>query len=615
MSDIFDDRLRQLAALFPEAFADGVLDLDGLRASLGLAAPSGPERFSFTWAGKQASLQLLQSPSRATLVPASEISSPSDGVFIAGDNLEVLRLLYKPYFGRVRLIYIDPPYNTGSDFVYRDNYADPLDAYLRLTGQADAAGNWLTSNPETGGRFHSAWLSMMYPRLFVARQLLRDDGVICVSIDDHELPHLRLLMNEIFGETCFKNTIIVRRGVKSVQAQFENVDALAVGHEYIVVYAKSPEARFRHLRLPLDEPKPGGWNNHWRGTERPTMRYELFGITPDRGQWRWSHARSLRAVEAYRRLAADLGPNPSQAEIDEWWRAEGARLGGEVDLLRLSKTGKPEHYVPPTETRLGSDLWADLSPRGNADLEALLGQKVFDNPKPVALIRRLVEWITGPQGGDLVLDFFAGSCATAQAVMEANADDGGDRRWIMVQIPEPLRSPVLLPHPQPISQGEREEDELQTIADIGLARIRAVIERMENPAGVRVFRLAASHFREWQPPEDGDPARYAESLAKAVDPLLPGWTDAGVLYEVALREGLGLDLQIETIPLPGQPDSPLYRIVDRQQVFYLSLADDLTGVAGLETLIPPGARFICRDAALDDTTAARLALYCRLKTI
>ena len=209
--DVLADQVARLRGLFPEVFAEGKIDFDKLRATLGAAVDSGPGRFSFTWAGKDDAISVLQTPSRATLTPCPEESVNFDATgnaFIEGDNLEVLKLLYKPYFGRVKLVYIDPPYNTGQDFVYPDNYADPLKTYLEMTGQADTDGNRLTSNPETSGRYHSSWLSMMYPRLFLARQLLRDDGVICVSIDDHEVHHLRMLMNEVFGDENFVATVL-----------------------------------------------------------------------------------------------------------------------------------------------------------------------------------------------------------------------------------------------------------------------------------------------------------------------------------------------------------------------------------------------------------------------
>jgi hypothetical protein len=322
---------------------------------------------------------------------------------------------------------------------------------------------------------------MMYPRLFLARDLLRDDGVIFVSIDDNELHHLRLLLNELFGEACFKNCVILRRGIKSVQAQFDTLDALAVGHEYVLIYARHGETRLNKLHVPRDEAKPGTWNNHWRGTDRPTLRYELFGITPAHGQWRWSRARSLQAVANYERLLTEVNTGaPSQEQIDAWY----ARQADHLDLLRLSRTGKPEHYVPPSETRLGSDLWTDLSPRGSTDLQALFGDgaKVFDNPKPVALVRRMLSFATRAHESDLVLDFFAGSGTTAQAVLEANAEDGGNRRFLLVQRPETL----------PADAGARRFG-CETIADLTRERVRRVLaaNQQQHVQQRRLPRLSA----------------------------------------------------------------------------------------------------------------------------
>ncbi len=234
--DIIAEQIDRLKGLFPEAVSEGKVDFEMLKAVLGEIVDDHAERYSFTWAGKRDAIRLLQIPSRATLKPCPEESvdwETTGNIFIEGENLEVLKLLYKSYAGRVKMIYIDPPYNTGKEFIYTDNFTDSLKTYLNLTNQADSEGNLLTSNPETSGRYHSAWLSMMYPRLFVARQLLRDDAVIFVSIDDHELPNLRCLMNEIFGEENFIATVIWQK----VYAPKNSAKYFSEDHDYIVVYA------------------------------------------------------------------------------------------------------------------------------------------------------------------------------------------------------------------------------------------------------------------------------------------------------------------------------------------------------------------------------------------
>lgn len=463
-----------LKALYPDAFVDGRIDWEKVRKLAGDSVDGWPERYSFTWPGKRQALGLMQAPVQSTLIPAPDESinfKTTQHLFLEGDNLAALKMLKKDYVGQVKMIYIDPPYNTRGDFVYVDNFADSVDNYLKLTGQKDGEGKLLSRDPEIDGRYHAAWLSMMLPLLSLARELLREDGAIFVSIDDHELYHLRMLMNEVFGEECFKNCIILPRGAKSVQAQFETVDSLAVGHEYVVMYAKSPAARFKKLQIPLASAKGGAWNNHWRGTNRPTMRYELFGISPSSGQWRWSRERSFRAIQAYQRMCDELGGESqvvTQQQIDQWYRRESYRTGKRVDLLRLSAVGKPEHYVPPKKTKLGSDLWVDLSSGGSAELKAILGCKAFDNPKPRELIKRMLTFVTGPHSGDIVLDFFAGSATTAQAVLEANREDGGNRRFILIQLPEPLDHPEFL-----------------TIAEVGKERLRRVIAGLENESKKR----------------------------------------------------------------------------------------------------------------------------------
>jgi len=238
-ADWLAEQTGRLRELFPEAFTEGKVDFDKLRAALGEEVDSRPERYSFSWAGKRDSIRLLQTPSRATLIPCPEKSvnfEHTGNIFIEGDNLEVLKLLYKSYFGRVKMIYIDPPYNTGHDFIYPDNFTDPLDTYLKLTGQKDSDGNLLASNPETNGRYHSAWLSMMYPRLFLARQLLDNDGVIFASIDDVELADLILLMNEVFGEEN-RVGIISWKNVTDNNPTLINKD-----NEFILCYARSKAA-------------------------------------------------------------------------------------------------------------------------------------------------------------------------------------------------------------------------------------------------------------------------------------------------------------------------------------------------------------------------------------
>jgi adenine-specific DNA-methyltransferase len=448
-----------------------------------MESPGQAERYELNWVGKHAAQHLAQTPPDARLVAAD--GTPFDGddgqshYFIAGDNLRALKLLLPTFHERIKLIYIDPPYNTGNTFVYPDRFAARLGTYMKHTGQRAQDAAAFMSTPEAAGRFHSAWLSMMYPRLVIARQLLRDDGAIFISIGPEEIHHLLLLLHEIFGTACFKNIIVIRRGMKSVQAQFATIGALSRGHEYVVFFAKTPQARFTKLLIaaaPAPKTAPlGQWNNHWRGTDRHTMRYTIFGITPERGQWRWSEARSLEAIANYRRLCDDLGAtHPEQHAIDQWVRHQQTATEKKVGLLRLSRRGHPEHYVPPTAGRLASDLWIDIKTNGPAQLRQIFGDvKLFDTPKSCDLLLRLLHFAAGPH--DVILDFFAGSSTSAQAVLTANAADGGTRRFICAQDPVPLPAPVTL----------ADGTTLRTIADIGRERIRrvsALLTATDSPA-------------------------------------------------------------------------------------------------------------------------------------
>ena len=344
-----------------------------------------------------------------------------DNLIIHGDNLHALKALLPRYANRVKCIYIDPPYNTGNEgWIYNDNVNSPL------------MQQWLTENTPVDNEDleqHDKWLCMMWPRLHLFKELLSDDGVIFISIDDNEQHHLRMLMNEIFTERNFRNVISVRRGVKSVQAQFEYVDRLNVGSEYILFFSKSPDMKFPHLTVDLDENKVGSWNNHWRGTDRPTMRYDLMGTTPETGQWRWKEERSLTAIENYKRLLDECGSDPTQAEIDEWWFAQSPE---KPDLLRMSTTNRPEHYVPPSDKRIVSSLWTDLIVNESASLTKTLGID-FPNPKRTDLIKRIINYATAGDENAIVLDSFAGSGTTAHAVLDLNKEDSGNRKFILIE--------------------------------------------------------------------------------------------------------------------------------------------------------------------------------------
>jgi adenine-specific DNA-methyltransferase len=606
--DVSEGQVAKLRELFPEVFVEGKIDFDKLKVTLGAAAESGPGRFHFSWAGKDDAVSLLQTPSAGTLVPCPEESinfETTANVFIDGDNLEVLKLLFKPYFGRVKLIYIDPPYNTGQDFVYPDNYADPLKTYLQITGQADAEGNLLTSNPETSGRYHSTWLSMMYPRLFLARQLLREDGLISVSIDDHEIHHLRILMNEIFGEENFIATCVWQKRYSR-----ENRGIIGDVHDYLVFYARDIDryAEVRNL-LPLDDESRSHYRNPnndpngpWQSVSlsaqgyRPNQMYKIIAPngtvhTPPSGRC-WSLTEpEYRKLESAGRILFGADGNGVPRVI---------RYLSEVEGL-VPWTWWPHEEVGHTD-------------EAKKEIHSIFGkEEAFDTPKPVRLMKRVLEIGTKQNENDLVLDFFAGSGTLAQAVLELNHADGGNRKFVMVQLPEPTGN-----------------KEFATIADIGKGRISRIIKKLEEEAkgkldlsdqkapedrGLKVFKLATPNIQQWKLDGDRDPETYAQELSLFTDPLVAGWKPDNVIWEVALREGFSLNTRFAPRDLAN--GNKIYDVTDPDtgQKFMICLDDkilvDLSKHCGLtlEDL------FVCRDVALDDSAAANLALQCRLKTI
>ena len=626
--DLVAERVQQLQALFPDVMTEGGVDFDKLRTALGDSVNGEPERYSFTWAGKRDAIRLLQIPSRATLLPAPDESVNWDEtkhLSIEGDNLEVLKLLYKAYFGRVKMIYIDPPYNTGNDFVYPDKFTDPLDTYLRITGQRDENGNGLTSNPETSGRYHSAWLSMMYPRLFAARRLLRDDGVIFVSIDDHEVYHLRMLMNEIFGEENFV-TQLAWQSRRSIQ----NDTDISVNHEYVVVYAKARRQSDRRL-------KPGNadtWYTAPGFAAYPLPLSPSKFANPDndpRGPWKGDpfDAPGIRRNLAY----PIINPNTEEERLPppgRHWRMEEQKYRQLLADGRIvfGKTGTagPQLKVFYDELREFGQVentWFDGAragtvTRGTQEVQELFeGRAIFDFPKPPDLIRLLLRITT--KRDDLILDFFAGSCSTAQAVLELNREDDGARRFIMVQLPEPT----------PEGSTARQQG-FGTIADIGKERIRRVAAKLQDEQngrldlrgdaapedlGFRVFKLNESHYRRWTGLDTRDAEHYAERMELFIDPLLDGWQPEGVIWEVAIKEGYGLTARIE--PVPGITTNTVTRVTDPGTgQFFLICLDDALDPATVEALnLSVDDLFICRDVALDDTLMANLALNCRFKTI
>lgn len=525
--NITADNITKLKSLFPEAFSEGSIDFDVLKQLLGANVDEKEERYGLNWHGKRQARQLALTPSRGTLRPCKDESVDwhnTKNLMIEGDNLEVLKLLQKSYAGKIKLIYIDPPYNTGQDFIYSDDYRDNLSKYLNFTGQV-INGNKISTNTETSGRFHTSWLNMMYPRLKLAKNLLHSDGFIFVSIDSHEVSNLKIIMDDIFGEECYRNTIAVRRGIKNVQAQFEDVSALSQGHEYILLYSKNSLSRLPKLSQSHLEQKPGKWDTFWRGTDRPTMRYELFGITPEKGQWRWEKNRTAEAIENYRFF---LEKKSQQMSLDDWFFDNLTSTNKKLNFVRKNDEDVVQYYVPPSDGKILSDNWMDISLSGN--------ETIFDTEKNTDLLERIINWICR-SSNDIVLDFFAGSGTTGHAVLKSNSKNNSNIHYMLIQLPEPSN-----------------KSEFMTISELTKYRLIESGKKVKdgNPdwngdVGFRVFKLDTSNIRPWE--------ATAESLSEQIDayvsPILEGRSEEDLLTELMLKRGIDLSVNIETRQFDG----------------------------------------------------------------
>lgn len=342
-----------------------------------------------------------------------EEDNGSENMIIHGDNLLALKSLLPKYEGRIKCIYIDPPYNTGNEnWVYNDNVNDPqIQRWLhQVVGKE---GEDLSR--------HDKWLCMMYPRLKLLQRLLAEDGVIFISIDVFEYAHLKCIMDEIFGIANFRNCIAVRRGIKNVQAQFEEVQALSLGHEYIYLYSKNTQAKLPKLSKPLELAKAGKWDTFWRGTDRPTMRYRIFDALPTSGQWRWEENRTRKAMKNY---DIYISKYADKISLDDFFIEHLMATNEKLDFVRKNENGVIQYYVPPQTGKLLSDNWMDILLSGS-----FAG---FDTEKNVLLIQRIIDWIVRP--GEIILDSFAGSGTTAHAVLNMNKADGGNRKFICIEM-------------------------------------------------------------------------------------------------------------------------------------------------------------------------------------
>jgi adenine-specific DNA-methyltransferase len=542
--DIAEENIQKLKQLFPEVFTESKVDFEKLKQVLGEYVEDSNERYNFTWNGKGRALRLSQTPSLGTLRPCKEESKDWDttqNLYIEGDNLEVLKLLQKSYYGKVKMIYIDPPYNTGKDFVYKDDFHDSLENYKRITGQVDGNGKAISTNTETSGRYHTDWLNMMYPRLRLARNLLTDDGVIFISIDDNEVHNLRKICDEVFGEDNFINCFIWNCSTAGgIRPKFASKT-----HEYILFYAMNKEY-LPTLTAPLSEQAKKMYTNQdskglyrnkdfvFRNTSN-NINQKYFIKCPDGEYVQPKEGYIYRFIKS---------------------RFEEALKNDEVTFIKtnagplLTEDGEQAHWNIYIKKYLGDGMGAPstLIPKemmsiynvGTQCVQTLFnGSRVFENVKPVDVIYYFLKMASNEDS--IVLDFFSGSATTAHAVMQLNAEDGGNRKFIMVQLPEPTDE-----------KSEAYKAGYMNICEIGKERIRRAGEKIKEEnkdkenienldVGFKVLKLDTSNIRKWQP----DYENLEQSLLEYVDNYVEGRTELDVVYEIMLKYGLDLTYPVD----------------------------------------------------------------------
>ena len=558
--DIAARKRLELKQLFPEVFTetrkdDGTIveavDFERLKTALGEFSDileRQRERYGMVWPGKNECQKIIQQPSLATLKPDRDESvnfNETDNLFIEGDNLEVLKLLQKSYYGKVKMIYIDPPYNTGNDFVYPDDYSESLDTYLKYAGLADDEGKKFESkaNVKDSARFHTQWLSMMYPRLYLAKNLLHENGAIFISIDDNEITNLRNLCNEVFGEENFYCSFVWQRR----SGAMDSVDNVSQDHEYVVCYAKTKSklngiARtYKKYSNPDNDPR-GPWilDNLSAGKAGGDVHYPIIDpatgneyLPPEGRYWPYNRETMKRKI--------------SEGRIIFPKKPEGRPM-----LKRFSREAKSESVPVSTWLRKRGDkatansIFSALNTEGTKESQNILGGKYFSHPKPTQLIKSLTTQILEPK--DIVVDFFAGSCSSADAVLNLNQEDGGNRKFIMVQLPEPCSE-----------DSEAAKAGFKTIADIGKERIRRVIRKIESEQkgqlnledkpkpdlGFKVFKLARSNFKVWDSEPKNDTEAIKKQIELNIDHIDPKASQEDILYELLLKAGFPLTAKIE----------------------------------------------------------------------
>ncbi|MFN2099620.1 site-specific DNA-methyltransferase [Altererythrobacter sp. MF3-039] len=614
--DVAARKRADLKRLFPEVFDENKIDLDQLCRVMGDWIDEGSERFGLTWPGKAACMKVIQAPATGALRPDREESvnfDDSENVFVEGDNLEVLKLLQKAYFGKIKMIYIDPPYNTGREFIYPDKYAENLDTYLKYSGQADEEGQRFSTNSEHSGRFHSRWLNMLYPRLYLAKNLLSEDGFIFVSIDDNELHHLLSIMNLIYGEENHIATLVWHS-----EGHTDNQYDVKVTHEYVVVYAKSADlCEFQYVV----DPNTRSESNVWKGIAINSITKNGKANPPSEVTLPADFPCEVPEVD----LAADKLPQAFWNEVSETGyitreitKKYGVSYPIHMDDLHIAESkltspvrvfsgwankNKLEAFIKggcvPLDDE-GSELTFYLSKKGviyyrrdrgkSRNIVSVL-QKMgtteqassaleklginYDYPKPVSLLSYLISMVTQP--GDYVLDFFAGSGATGDAVLELSAGGEKARKFILVQLPEKI-------------EGGRHE----TISALARARLRENFEERAPAEGMRAFCLGPSVFKEWRV----DSTIGASDLLSRIAAHAVSAKDASneeVLFELLLKDGFELTTKIESKNIEG---ATVFSVAEGALIICLErkLTKDIIDALADLAEETDAARVVCLDA-------------------
>jgi len=570
--NITEEKLQKLKEIFPEAFTENKIDWKKLKSTFGDEINFSDERYVLNWAGKSDAFRAIQTQTTSTLIPDKDESvnfGETGNIFIEGENLKVLKVLQKAYYGKIKMIYIDPPYNTGNDFIYNDKFAEKKNEYLLRSGEKDEEGfltneNLYRKNSKESGHYHSNWLTMMYPRLFLARNLLRDDGVIFVSIDDNEVHNLRMIMNEIFGE---ENALDRGSLIWVNKGSTKGFNKIVKNHEYILAYGKKTElvksifgANFpdkledieerlqikRSIKNPLAKIKfPKGLkirdikNVSFKGSlNYGTNKIDIISDEMVFTDGFLQNDVILEASFPYKNQMEDFFDKIGKNEKTYDYK------GQEWKEVFFTKTGIP-YFRKIRNYKIISSVLDNVANSGFRDLVNLKLEKFFDNPKPISLINQISSYFT--TNSDIILDFFSGSSSTAHAVLDLNKEDNGNRKFIMVQLPE--KTDI---------KSEAYKAGYETIADIGKERIRRVIKKIENEQkeklnfgenkqdfGFKVFKLQESNFKIWRGDKFKTGEELEEQLHVFVNPVKEESTEENMLYELLLKSGIDLNCRIE----------------------------------------------------------------------